>query len=702
MSDTPHAPTPLTTNRLNREKSPYLLQHAHNPVDWYPWGDEAFSVARREDKLIFLSIGYSTCHWCHVMAHESFADPEVAKALQRWYIAVKVDREERPDIDQIYMAFCQRLTGRGGWPLTLVLTADGMPVFAATYLPKDPRPGYDGLIALLERIAAQARKGAAELRHAGKQLVESMQAPPAANTTPEPFEQLQAAAASELLRSFDPREGGFGNAPKFPTPHHLRFLIRRWHHAKRPELLQMAEQTLASMRRGGIFDHLGGGFHRYATDSRWLLPHFEKMLYDQAGLADAYLDAWLATEKFDYADTTQATLDYTCRELLDPCGAFHAAEDADSEGEEGLFYLWDKQEIGKILAPDSAELFCAVYGVEPGGNYRDETSRIETGRNILHLSASFEQQAERFDLGVPQIHARLEKAREHLFRVRQLRPHPARDDKILCAWNVMIIGALARAGRFLNRPDYTAAAEDATAFILKEMRRKDGRLLRRWRDNEAAIPAFAEDYAFLIRGLLELYAAHFKLNNLQIALQLAEDLFRLFSPQEGGALYDSGHDAAPLVTRPRTLHDGAHESANSVALEVFSRLHLLTGDPVWRDRAESLFHHLAPLVKTMPGAFTGMLLAAALLHGKTREIVIVGAPEKADTKALLNVATSAKDPTLSVLLTPPGTQELAQIAPFTEHMVCIGDAATVYLCSGQRCQQPCTDPEELRRQLQSC
>jgi len=693
--------SPRFTNRLIEEKSPYLLQHAHNPVDWHPWNDEAFALAREQEKLIFLSIGYSTCHWCHVMAHESFEDEDVAEALGKNYIAIKVDREERPDIDQIYMEFCQRLTGRGGWPLTAVLTTDGMPVFAATYLPREPRPGYDGLIDLLERIATQARANSSELRHAGEQLLETMQSVAYRPSRPQAVEALFTSAASELHRSFDPRAGGFGNAPKFPTPHNLRFLIRRWQSEQQTELLQMAEETLIAMRRGGIFDHLGGGFHRYSTDSHWLLPHFEKMLYDQAGLADAYLDAWLTTGNEAYAETTSDILGYVCRELIDPCGAFHAAEDADSEGEEGLFYVWGKAEIEQLLEAESANLFCETYGIEAEGNYRDEVSRSRTGLNIPHLATPEEALTKRLRIDSGALHQQLARARQKLFTARQKRPRPHRDDKILCAWNGMIIGALARAGRFLEKPAYSDAAARAADFVLEEMRREDGRLLRRWRDGEAAILAFAEDYAFLIHGLLELYQNRFRTEDLQIALELAEDLYRLFAPENRGALFDSGSDAETLVTRPRTLYDGATPSANAVAIEVFTRLYLLTGETVWRERADEIVLHLAPLAEQMPSAFTGMLYAATLLYGSTRELVIVGDPEDEDTRALLETARAARQTDLSILLKDPQKHDLEHIAPFTADMCSLEETATAYLCNDQSCQQPTNNPEVLERQLRA-
>jgi len=688
-------------NRLLHEKSPYLLQHAYNPVDWYPWGDEAFELARRDEKLIFLSVGYSTCHWCHVMAHESFEDPEVAAALARSYVAVKVDREERPDIDHLYMEFCQRLTGRGGWPLTVVLMPDGLPVFAATYLPKNPHPGYAGLVGLLEQIATQARAHEEKLREAGRQLAASMQ-PVLADTSPPATDpQLVETAMRQLRHSFDTQHGGFGTAPKFPSPHHLSFLLRCWLQLGTRDGLSMVEKTLAAMAAGGIHDHLGGGFHRYATDAGWHLPHFEKMLYDQAGISEAYLEAFAVTGNPDYAATASGALDYVLRELADPAGGFHAAEDADSEGEEGLYYLWRKEEIDATLDAGTAALFCRAYGVAAGGNYRDEASGQPTGKNVLHRAVADTELAAANATGPDDMARRLAEARRVLLEARGRRPPPHRDDKILAAWNGLIVSALSKGARLLKRRDYLAAARGAADFMLGSMRRADGRLLRRWRDGEAGIPAFAEDYAFLSRGLLDLYRAGFDSRYLAEALGLAGTLQRLFAPDAGGALFDTAADSELLVARPRTLYDGAIISANTAAVEVFARLYLLSGDPGWRAHAEAILAQLLPLARQTPQGFTGLLAAASFLAGPSREVVIVGTPGGTDTLALLNVVDRVVDPGLSVLLKAPGDSTLAAIAPYTADMVARGDSATAFLCSGRSCREPTSDPAELQQQLQS-
>jgi len=682
-------------NHLIREKSPYLLQHAFNPVDWHPWGDEAFAIARRTNKLIFLSIGYSTCHWCHVMAHESFEDEAVAAALEKNYVAVKVDREERPDIDQVYMEFCQRLTGRGGWPLTVILTPDGLPVFAATYLPKQPRPGYAGLIELLNQVAKQAQEQRQKLRTSIQQLIQEMQLQTNFNPELGLDDSLLRRAGDELQQTYDSDHGGFGDAPKFPAPHNLALLGQRWRATGANSLLKIIEHTLIAMRNGGIYDHLGGGFHRYATDTGWLLPHFEKMLYDQAGLAEIYLEVYSLTGKQLYADTAAATLNYLLTDLANPDGGFHAAEDADTEGEEGRFYLWSMAEITQILADQDAQLFCRAYDIKEAGNYRDESTHALTGVNVLHRPMSIEKLAQQANMPLEELEERLTASRHRLLAQRNRRPRPHRDDKVLTAWNGMAIAALAKGARRLSVPAHLEAAQQAARFILSHLVREDGRLLRRWREGEAAIPGFAEDYAFFARGLLELYRTDFDPLWLKTALHLGEELCRLFSPDQGGALFDTGSDAESLVTRPRTLYDGAVISANAVALELFSRLYLLTGGVTWRTRAEQIISHLAPLAARHPSAFSGFLLAASLLQEQSRQAVVVGDLLSEDTSQLISALNTHDAPGLMVLHKPPQSDQLDIIAPYTRDMICQGDKVTVYLCTGNVCQQPTTNIEEL-------
>ncbi len=476
-------------NRLGSEQSPYLLQHADNPVDWYPWGEEAFEAARRENKPIFLSIGYSTCHWCHVMEHESFEDPEIARLLNAGFIAIKVDREERPDIDSIYMTVCQMMTGSGGWPLTIVMTPDKRPFFAATYLPKESRYGRSGMLDLLPRLREAWLNEPDRIEQAAQSVLEALNSSQG-STRGNDLDQAVLSAALEQARSrFDPRYGGFGTRPKFPTPHQLLFLLRSWHRDRDPATLEMVEKTLTAMRLGGIYDHVGFGFHRYSTDEKWLVPHFEKMLYDQAMLALAYTAAYQVTGKALYAQTVDEIFTYVLRDMTASEGGFYSAEDADSEGEEGKFYLWSEDDIRQILSPGDAEFVMASLNVLPVGNFHDEATGQNTGANILHLTAPLgESEQQQWD-----------DLRGQLFSAREKRVHPSKDDKVLTDWNGLMIAALARAGQVLGRPAYTDAAEKAATFILGTLRDDSptGGLLLRYRGGQAGITGHLDDYAFL-------------------------------------------------------------------------------------------------------------------------------------------------------------------------------------------------------------
>jgi len=690
--------SPRHTNRLASEKSPYLLQHAHNPVDWYPWGEEAFAKARAENKLIFLSIGYSTCHWCHVMERESFEDVEVAAVLNTVAVPIKVDREERPDVDQVYMAVCQALTGSGGWPLNVLLTPDRVPFFAGTYFPKHSRHGRIGLIELLRQAGALWQEDPEKLRKSGRQIVEQLQAAAAKGQQEGSLSPKLLAEAVSLFRSqFDAARGGFGPAPKFPTPHNLVFLVRRHRRTGDPEALRMAEVTLDAMRRGGLFDHVGFGFHRYSTDATWLLPHFEKMLYDQAGLALAYLEAYQATGKAAYGQTAREVFVYVLRDLTSPDGAFYSAEDADSEGVEGKFYVWTRREVLEVLGRDAGELYCRVYGITEEGNFRDEATGEAAGANIPHLGRALDAWAGERDEDPDDFVTRIEVARRKLFARRERRVRPHRDDKVLAAWNGLMISALARGAWVLDEPEFAGAAGRAADFVLTRMR-LDGRLLRRFRDGEAAVPAFAEDYAFLARGLLDLYGATFDADRLRQALELSRELPRLFG-DGAGALFDTASDAEELVLRPQEVYDGATPSANSVALEVFARLGLLTGDPTWTERARALGDAFAARVTQYPAAFTQFLAGASFLLEPTREAVVAGAAGAPDTGALLDAFRRTYAPETSLLLAPPGDPDIASLCPFAEGMAPLKGRAAAYVCQNYSCQSPLTDPAELRTAL---
>ena len=692
--------TPEFTNRLIDEKSPYLLQHAHNPVDWYPWEEEAFSRARKEGKLIFLSIGYSTCHWCHVMAHESFEDVEVAALLNRDFISIKVDREERPDIDRVYMQVCQRLTGSGGWPLTIIMTPDGVPVFAGTFIPKHDRYARMGMMNLLPTLMDRWKSDPETLLASGEKVLESLRPKEQAVSSEKIDQQVFTKAENLFKKSFDKKYGGFGNAPKFPRPHSLVFLLRRYRLTGDEKLLKMAEVTLQTMRRGGIYDQVGFGFHRYSTDKEWLVPHFEKMLYDQAGLALAYIEAYQVTGQDEYARTVSEIFTYLLRDMSAPEGGFYSAEDADSEGEEGKFYLWSEEEITQVLGRQDADLFKQIYATEKAGNFDDEITGEDTGTNILHLAQPLADQSKKVGIAKNRLQEKMQQDLHKLFVERETRVRPHRDDKIITAWNGLMISALARGGQALGEAQYVATAELTADFILTELRNKDGRLLRRYRDGEAAIPAFADDYAFLARGLLDLYAATLEPKRLGQAVKLADELVRLFHDEENGGLYETASDAEQLVLRPKNAFDGALPAASSVALEVYSRLFLLTADVRWQKLADHLLLALSSEVLRYPAGYAQLLQGAAWLLDPSREVVIAGTPGTETFNAMRSVIKDIYAPESVFILRPTnGSAEIIKLAPYVEWMLPVGDKAAAYVCQDFTCQKPLTDPQLLKRQL---
>jgi len=694
-------PLPATAARSNHlagEKSPYLQQHTHNPVDWYPWGQQAFDKARREGKLIFLSIGYSTCHWCHVMAHESFEDLQVAALLNADFVAIKVDREERPDIDAVYMQAAVALTGSGGWPLTVILTPEKVPVYAGTYFPKNARYGRPGLMELLPQFTEQWHRDPEHIRRSGQRLLAQLETSSGASAR-DLDAGLYARADGTLKAAFDSRHGGFGQAPKFPRPHGLTYLLRRYRQTGNGQLLTMVERTLDALARGGIHDHLGGGFHRYSTDREWLVPHFEKMLYDQAGLALAFLEAWQVTGKASYAATARDILDYLVRDMRDPEGGFYAAEDADSEGGEGTFYLWRLREVEDVLGSRRGRLFAEVYGVRRAGNFAADIRGEGSGMNILHLARPLAEVGAGHGVDAAELAGRMAEDRVRLLKVRAERPRPHRDEKVLSAWNGLTISAFARAARLLEDPRALRVAQRTADFILQRMRDREGRLLRRWRDGEAAIRAFAEDYAFVARGLLDLYRSDFDPRWLRESLQLADTLLRHFSAPDGG-LFDTADDAEPLVARPQELFDGALPSANSVALELLNRLYLLTGDGRWEQAARRLLARFSAEVADYPTRYGQFLQAAMLQLLPTRQMVLVADPEDLATGAMLEVLQHAYAPENSLLLVPPArAAELAQLAPHSADMRMLGGRPTVYICRDFACQKPLTDPAQVARAL---
>ena len=683
-------------NRLAGEKSPYLLQHAANPVDWHPWGDEAFEKARREEKPIFLSIGYSTCHWCHVMERESFEREDVARLLNEHFVSIKVDREERPDVDQIYMTVCQALTGGGGWPLTIVMMPDRRPFFAGTYFAPEARFGRPGLIEILYQIAAAWEEQRDRVFEVAGRIADAVRGQLTGSPGDPPGGAEIRTAFEHLTSRFDSEEGGFGIAPKFPTAHVFTFLLRYGDRTGDPRALEMVERTLQAMRRGGIYDQLGFGFHRYSTDREWLVPHFEKMLYDQALLLYAYAETYQATRRGLYAAVAREIAAYVLRDMTSPEGAFFSAEDADSEGVEGKYYVWDREEIDALLGPDDAEIFCRVHGAASEGNWTDEASGRSSGTNILHLPDDPEVTTHGLGLEPAALAERLETARAKLLAARQKRVPPLRDDKVLTAWNGLMIAALAKAAQALEEPGYAAAAERALAFLTTRLVREDGRLLARYREGEAAHLAYLDDYAFLAWGLLELYEATFDAKHLAAAVDLAREMDRLFWDPNGGGFFFTGEDAETLLLRPKEIYDGALPSGNSVAGMVLLRLARMTGDPAWERKAEALSRAFAGSVARAPSAHTQLLQAVDFALGPTREIVIAGPRDSAAAGAMVRAVRERFLPrSVTLWNSPDQAALLARLAPPIEAQRPLNDAPAAYVCEAFACAAPVTEPAAL-------
>ena len=689
-------------NKLKDEKSPYLLQHADNPVNWYPWGDKAFEKARVEDKPVFLSVGYSTCHWCHVMAHESFEDPDVARLMNDAFVSVKVDREERPDIDSAYMAAAQLITGAGGWPLTIIMTPDKKPFFAATYIPKESRGGRVGMIELIPRVKdlwTSQREGALKTADDLTSQLKNLGASASGNA-------LDAGVVEKAFRllseRFDKENGGFSDRPKFPTAHNILFLLRNHHKSKSLWALRMAETTLENMRMGGIYDHLGGGFHRYSTDERWLLPHFEKMLYDQAMLGLAYTEAYLATKKEGYRETAEDILAYVLRDLQSEEGGFYSAEDADSEGVEGKYYLWSFDELFTLLGREKMELATKAFNIDIEGNYIDEATRWRTGSNILYLAQPLDELAGGMGVSVSEVKAELNEIREILFKARVKRVRPGLDDKILCDWNGLMIAALSVAGRAFESDAYIAAAKKTADFILEQMLDSGGRLLHRYKDGEAAIPGFLEDYAYLSWGLLELYEATFDVKYLSSAVALTEQMIGHFWDDVDGGFYHTADDGEELILRKKEVYDGAIPSGNSVAMHNLLRLSSLTGNTDFGERAVAVGRAFSNVVSQYPVGYAHLLSAVDFMAGPGHEVVIVGELDAPDTKAMLNALNSEFLPNTVVLFKSSTEEnpEITKIAEFTKEHKPINGKATAYVCSNFSCKKPTTDPAEMMKMFQ--
>ena len=713
-------------NRLAAEQSPYLRQHADNPVDWLPWGEEAFARARAEQKPIFLSIGYSTCHWCHVMAHESFENAEVAAALNRDFVSVKLDREERPDLDRVYMTYVQQTTGHGGWPMSVWLTPGLKPFFGGTYFPPEDRPGRPGFGTVLNAIAHHWREQREKILTGADEVVAALQryageGPPRAAAEPGAPELSLPEAASEALtkalqyfhEAHDPNWGGFGGAPKFPRPSTLNFLFRAAALQGRKtaigeEMITMAAFTLRKMAEGGLQDHVGGGFHRYSVDERWFVSHFEKMLYDQAQLAISYLEARQATGQEVYAWVARDILSYVQRDLTNPAGGFYSAEDADSllahgkpEHAEGAFYGWTKEEIDAVLGADAA-FFCAHYGVKSGGNVAHDPQDEFMGKNVLMQRQSLAVTAGEHGLEVPVASERLLGCLAKLRTVRAQRPRPHLDDKIITAWNGLMISALAKGAQVLGDQSCLAAATRAAEFIRRELYdEKSGTLYRCWRDGRGAIAGFAEDYAMLIQGLLDLYEAGFAIRWLQWAERLQAAMDTQFEDPVRGGYFNSRANDPNVIVRLKEDHDGAEPSANSIAALNLLRLDWMTGLAGARERAVKTIGALRPQWTTMPQGLPQLLCAIELVVDAPRTVVLAGDPSAADYRTLAAVLHEQLGPRRAILGAEGGAGQewLAARRPYLAAMKPVGGRATAYVCENFACQAPVTSPADLRAQL---
>ena len=680
------------TNKLINEASPYLLQHAHNPVDWYPWGQEALDRAMKQDKPIFLSIGYSTCHWCHVMERESFENERIAEIMNEHFVSIKVDREQRPDVDRVYMDAVQMMTGSGGWPLSVFLTPQGKPFYGGTYFPPTDMPGRPGFERVLLAIADAWKNKREQLISSAGKLSEAL-----ANVGPTQETKLSAAMMESgfnyLQRIFDPLRGGFGAAPKFPQPTYLSMLLGYGYRTGDKRALEMVEKTLDEMAKGGMYDHIGGGFHRYSTDARWLVPHFEKMLYDQALISRAYLEAWQITGKADYARVAREIFDYVLRDMTNPDGGFYSAEDADSEGHEGKFYVWDPKETTAVLGKNDAAIFNRYYGVTEKGNF-------EEGKSILNVTTPIEQLAKEYGKEQTEIESILAEARSKLFRARHKRIHPHTDDKVIAGWNGLMISSLAYGGAILGEEKYVKGAERCAEFILKTLH-KDSRLMRYYRDGRVVERGFLDDHAYMILGLVSLYEASFDVKWLAEAKKLSSEMIDLFADEQRGGFFLTGKDSEKLIVRTRPNYDGAVPSGNSIAALALLRLGRLTMNQQLGVQGRKTLESFSQRLEQSPVSLSAMLVALNFWLGPAQEIVIAGADSAADTTGMLELVRRRFLPNTVVVLHDQGKTDAAfyEVLPFVRNQIARGDKATAYVCENYACKQPVNEIDEFEKML---
>lgn len=668
-------------NRLINEKSPYLLQHAYNPVDWYPWSEEAFEKAKSENKPVFVSIGYSTCHWCHVMERESFENEEVAQILNEKFVSIKVDREERPDIDSIYMLVCQMMNGHGGWPLSVFLTPDRVPFYTGTYFPQESRYGMPGFKEVLNYLYQQYTENPDRIKDVGAQVKQALELSREKGEQTSLTKETIDNAFRYYKQTFDPQYGGFGEAPKFPMPHTLVFLLMYAKFYENQEALNMVTKTLDGLARGGIYDHIGYGFSRYSVDEKFLVPHFEKMLYDNALFAMAYTDAFRMTKNARYKKTTEEIIKYVLRDMVHPDGGFYSAEDADSEGEEGKFYVWTPEEVKDVLGEQLGTLFCQAYDITKQGNFE--------GKNIPNLITShLESIAKAEGISSAELAEKLETARQRLFQHRENRVRPFRDDKILTAWNGLMIASLAKAGRVFHQPSYVQSAEKAVSFIRDNLI-QNGRVMVRYRDGEVKNKAFIDEYAFLLWGYIELYESTFAPFYLEEAKKLADNMMDLFWDDHAGGFFFSGNDDEPLLVRQKESYDGALPSGNSVAACQLLRLAKLTGDFTLEEKVQQMFQVFSKDIHDYPNGHAMMLQSVMLSQQAMKEVVIVMDDETKEVVDFIQHIQENFHPEISLMAVKRNEQaKLSEIAPFIEDYAMINEKPTIYVCENFQCNQP--------------
>ena len=680
------------TNRLVHETSPYLLQHAHNPVDWYPWGEEAFNKAKADGKPILLSIGYSACHWCHVMERESFENEKIAGLMNELFVSIKVDREERPDLDEIYMNAVQMLTGRGGWPMTMFLTPDGKPFYGGTYFPPEDRYGTPGFPKILTGVANAYSEKPLDVEKSVNQILAALARMSSSSESQKPFSsEVVGQCAEQLSQAYDSENGGLGKAPKFPNVGVYELFLRHYHHSKTERYLEMLTQTLRKMADGGIYDHVGGGFHRYSVDEKWLVPHFEKMLYDNAQLVRIYAQAFSVTKDEYFKRVVDETVGYLLREMLDPNGGFYSTQDADSEGEEGKFFVWSPAEVQQILGEEASEIFCRIYDVSEQGNFEE--------KNILHPILRMEQASKYFRKTQSEIEDVISDAKRKLFQEREKRIKPFRDEKIITAWNGLMLSGLAEAIKISPAPAYMEAANGTVEFIFTKLFR-DGYLLHTYKNGTAKLLAYLDDYAFLAVGLLDLYEATFDRSKLTKAVQLTDIMLREFWDETNGAFFSTGKSHEQLIARAKPVFDGSIPSGNAMATQLLLRLYHLTATDIYLKRAETVLRSFYDAMESQPFGFAHLVCALDFYLEKPKEIVVVGTSDDANTEKLIRAIHSVYLPNKTMQLVGP-EEPLEKISPLLQGKTQIAGQATVYVCHNFTCSQPATDWVSLKALLEN-